>query len=225
MKDEKGLTLPNLKEITENTLKEFMEKYAQEKMIDRYCDDVIELAKQEEEFAIKFRDYMKHHDEEEIQAHKEFDEDDLEFFGRCWKNEIELFSQDIDLTIRFLDHECTAEEFVFIKDIFNEDFTKEFFDIKTVSGNTNDINRSSKIVYFYNNRQIKFLDALTIYFDEGVTLDKNGKMTPFIRNNKYKNQFQYARCNYVNYSGSAFNIELSEVEFRFENMNSFEIKR
>ena len=102
---------------------------------------------------------------------------------------------------------------------------EEFFDIKTVSGNTNDINRSSKIVYFYNNRQIKFLDALTIYFDEGVTLDKNGKMTPFIRNNKYKNQFQYARCNYVNYSGSAFNIELSEVEFRFENMNSFEIKR
>lgn len=39
---------------------------------------------------------------------------------QCWKKEIELLSQNINETITFLENDCTAEEFSWLSEIFEE---------------------------------------------------------------------------------------------------------
>lgn len=51
---------------------------------------------------------------------------------KCWKEEIEILSEDIAGTIDFIKNECTADEFSWISEIFEEIATKtqsrEFID-------------------------------------------------------------------------------------------------
>ena len=39
---------------------------------------------------------------------------------KCWKREIEIFCDNIEETIKFLDTQCTAEEFSWLSEVFEE---------------------------------------------------------------------------------------------------------
>lgn len=72
----------------------------------------------------KFRDVLK----ERMQIHP----NDGYEAEKCWKKETEILSENIEETINFLDNECTADEFSWISEIF-EDIaektqSKEFID-------------------------------------------------------------------------------------------------
>ena len=60
----------------------------------------------------KFREVLKKLDETEI----EYD------YGieMCWKEEVEILSEDIPSTIAYLKNECTADEFVWISEIIDD---------------------------------------------------------------------------------------------------------
>ena len=38
----------------------------------------------------------------------------------CWKKEVEILTRNIDDTINYLDNECTADEFSWISEVFDE---------------------------------------------------------------------------------------------------------
>ena len=46
-------------------------------------------------------------------------EDDIQT-EQCWKEEIEILSQNIEETILFLEKDCTADEFSWMSEIFEE---------------------------------------------------------------------------------------------------------
>lgn len=60
----------------------------------------------------KFREVLKKLDETEI----EYD------YGieTCWKEEVEILSEDIPSTIEYLQNQCTADEFVWISEIIDD---------------------------------------------------------------------------------------------------------
>lgn len=60
----------------------------------------------------KFRDVLKKLDETEI----EYD------YGieMCWKEEVEILSEDIPSTIEYLQNQCTADEFMWISEIIDD---------------------------------------------------------------------------------------------------------
>ncbi|EPI47127.1 hypothetical protein HMPREF1583_00623 [Gardnerella vaginalis JCP8151B] len=60
----------------------------------------------------KFREVLKKRDE----THDEYDYG-LEI---CWKEEVEILSEDIPSTIEYLQSECTADEFVWISEIIED---------------------------------------------------------------------------------------------------------
>lgn len=39
---------------------------------------------------------------------------------QCWNKEIDILSRDINATIDFLEHDCTAEEFSWLSEIFDD---------------------------------------------------------------------------------------------------------
>lgn len=39
---------------------------------------------------------------------------------QCWKEEIDILSKDIDETINFLQNECTADEFSWLSEVFDD---------------------------------------------------------------------------------------------------------
>ena len=60
----------------------------------------------------KFREVLKELNETEI----EYD------YGieMCWKEEVEILSEDIPSTVEYLKNECTADEFVWISEIIDD---------------------------------------------------------------------------------------------------------
>lgn len=60
----------------------------------------------------KFREVLKKLNETEI----EYD------YGieMCWKEEVEILSEDIPSTIEYLQNQCTADEFVWISEIIDD---------------------------------------------------------------------------------------------------------
>ena len=60
----------------------------------------------------KFREVLKRRDE----THNEYD------YGleMCWREEVEILSEDIPSTIEYLKNECTADEFVWISEIIDD---------------------------------------------------------------------------------------------------------
>jgi len=50
--------------------------------------------------------------QEIIQKRDSLESEDYWNIEKCWKEEVELLSKDINATIDFLDHECTGEQFV-----------------------------------------------------------------------------------------------------------------
>ena len=55
-----------------------------------------------------------------LQKRAEIHPEDYYNKGKCWEEETELLSRDLDATIYFLDHDCTGEEFVWISEIFDD---------------------------------------------------------------------------------------------------------
>ena len=45
-----------------------------------------------------------------------------DYYGmqQCWKKEISLLTADMDETIRFMDTECTADEYAWISEVFED---------------------------------------------------------------------------------------------------------
>ena len=60
----------------------------------------------------KFREVLKRRDE----THSEYT------YGleMCWKEEVEILSEDILSTIEYLQNQCTADEFVWISEIIDD---------------------------------------------------------------------------------------------------------
>ena len=63
-----------------------------------------------------FRDIIKERSRIAIETQDEWD------YGieRCWNAEIAVLSENVEETIRFLDQDCTADEFFWISEIFDE---------------------------------------------------------------------------------------------------------
>lgn len=61
---------------------------------------------------IKFREIIKQREET----------DDEWDYGieQCWKKEIEILSEDIPSTIKYLENECTAEEYIWISEVIDD---------------------------------------------------------------------------------------------------------
>jgi len=53
--------------------------------------------------------------EKRIQTDDEWDE----AVEKCWQEEAAILAEDMEKTINFLDHECTADEFSWLSEIFD----------------------------------------------------------------------------------------------------------
>lgn len=103
----------------------------------------------------KFREVI--HERERI-SRESYDE---WTFGieQCWKQEIEILSEDISSTILFLQNKCTAEEFSWISEIIDD---------------LVDQTQSRKILQVYKNLMIKFPDECKMYnISKSVQLAEN----------------------------------------------------
>lgn len=65
---------------------------------------------------------------------KRISTDDEWYYGieKCWKEEIEILTKNIDDTILFLENECTSDEFSWLSEVFDDvaeqSQSKEFVD-------------------------------------------------------------------------------------------------
>ena len=66
--------------------------------------------------AFELREALKLRDEVEERSQGN------DYYGiqQCWKKEIALLTADMDETIRFLDTECTADEFAWLSEVFDD---------------------------------------------------------------------------------------------------------
>jgi hypothetical protein len=97
---------------------------------------------------IKFREIIKQREET----------DDEWDYGveQCWKREIEILSEDIQSTIEFLENECTAEEYVWISEVFDDIIEKK---------------PSKELVACYKALIKKFPEECATYYIDGVVKD------------------------------------------------------
>ncbi|MBO4901865.1 MAG: hypothetical protein J5518_03655 [Lachnospiraceae bacterium] len=63
-----------------------------------------------------FRETIKRREYVEKVSHGEW----AEGIEECWKQEIEILTEDIPSTIEFLNNECTAEEYSWISEVFED---------------------------------------------------------------------------------------------------------
>ncbi len=89
----------------------------------------------------KFREVLKELNETEI----EYD------YGieMCWKEEVEILSEDIPSTVEYLKNECTADEFVWISEIIDDLAEKT---------------RSRELVECYKNLMNKYSEETKEYY-------------------------------------------------------------
>ena len=89
----------------------------------------------------KFREVLKELNETEI----EYD------YGieMCWKEEVEILSEDIPSTVEYLKNECTADEFVWISEIIDDLAEKT---------------RSRELIECYKNLMNKYLEETKEYY-------------------------------------------------------------
>ena len=72
---------------------------------------------------------------------------------QCWKQEIEILSEDISSTIEFLKNECTSDEFSWISEVIDDIVDK---------------NPSRELVECYKSLMIKFPEECEKYYIAGV---------------------------------------------------------
>ena len=75
---------------------------------------------------------------------------------QCWKQEIEILSEDIPSTIEFLKNECTAEEFSWISEVFTDIVEKH---------------PCKELVDCYKSLMAKYPEESTQYYIESVVED------------------------------------------------------
>lgn len=63
-----------------------------------------------------FRSVIKRREYVEEISHGEW----AEGIEECWKNEVEILSEDIPSTIEFLNNDCTASEYSWISEVFED---------------------------------------------------------------------------------------------------------
>ncbi len=75
---------------------------------------------------------------------------------QCWKQEIEILSEDISSTIEFLKNECTAGEFVWISEVF-EDIVEN--------------NPCKELIDCYKSLMMKYPEESSKYYIDDIVVD------------------------------------------------------
>ena len=119
----------------------------------------------------KFREVLKELNETEI----EYD------YGieMCWKEEVEILSEDIPSTVEYLKNECTADEFVWISEIIDDiaEKTKSRELVECYKNLMNKYSEETKEYYigFCIECAEDFLEDTVEDFDSNQPLNKRGK--------------------------------------------------
>ena len=119
----------------------------------------------------KFREVLKELNETEI----EYD------YGieMCWKEEVEILSEDIPSTIEYLKNDCTADEFVWISEIIDDiaEKTKSRELVECYKNLMNKYSEETKEYYigFCIECAEDFLQDTVEDFDSNQPLNKRGK--------------------------------------------------